>query len=55
MNPSKIYSQHDVCLHIVPIDLEKNTFVLGDPFMRKYFTVYDYDNHTVGFALAKNL
>ncbi|SPJ12478.1 histo-aspartic protease [Plasmodium sp. DRC-Itaito] len=42
-------------LNIVPIDLEKNTFVLGDPFMRKYFTVYDYDNHTVGFALAKNL
>ncbi|SOV82390.1 histo-aspartic protease [Plasmodium sp. gorilla clade G3] len=42
-------------LNIVPVDLEKNTFVLGDPFMRKYFTVYDYDNHTVGFALAKNL
>jgi len=29
-------------------------FIFGDPFLRKYFTVYDREKMRVGFALAKH-
>lgn len=28
-------------------------FVLGDTFMRKYYTVFDRDQNKIGFAKAK--
>lgn len=37
----------------LPPQLE-HTWIVGDSFMRKYFTVFDFENARVGFALAKN-
>jgi hypothetical protein len=32
----------------------KFTFLLGTPFIKKYYTVFDRENKSVGFALAKH-
>lgn len=42
---------------IVPMDLPdsySNSWILGDIFMQKYFTVFDRDAERIGFALAKH-
>jgi hypothetical protein len=42
-------------LALMPMDVappEGPLVVLGEPFLRKYYTVYDFDQRRVGFALA---
>jgi hypothetical protein len=44
----------DSCSSVVSaLDLgNPNTFIVGDIFMRKFYTVFDRDNDRVGIALA---
>jgi hypothetical protein len=32
----------------------KITILLGQPFLKKYYTIYDQDNSKIGFAKAKH-
>jgi hypothetical protein len=36
------------------MDLKRDMFVVGDLFMRKYYTIFDRDNNRVGLAKAVN-
>merc|ERR1712098_219301 len=47
--------QSECLFGFMPMDLPAHlagSFILGDVFIRKYYTHFDYDNERVGFALA---
>lgn len=50
--------QHDMCtMSVMDLDVpppKGPLFVFGIPFLQKFFTAYDYENHKVGFAVAKH-
>lgn len=43
---------------LLPVDqghtLDANTFILGEPVLRRYYTAYDWGGKRVGFALASH-
>lgn len=38
----------------LPAPLGPKLFILGEPVLHRYYTVYDWANHRVGFSLANN-
>jgi len=43
-------------MHIQALDFVKNKFtvVLGGPFLKKFYTIYDVDKYRIGLSLAKH-
>jgi hypothetical protein len=37
---------------IMKMDIKKEMFLVGDVFMRKFYTIFDRDNNKVGLAKA---
>lgn len=51
-------SHHGCEVSLMPLDVPPPNgplFVLGDPFLRKYYTAYDQGNRRIGFAAARHL
>ena len=53
------YLNYDNCLSaIMQINSinsdNKKTFILGLPFLKKFYSIFDRDNKKIGFALAKH-
>lgn len=39
---------------LMGLDMPREIYILGDVFLRKYYSIYDLDNDRVGLALSKN-
>ena len=42
--------QHACASTVMAMDISRDMFLVGDIFMRKYYTVFDRDNNKVGLA-----
>lgn len=38
---------------LMGMDMPREIYILGDVFLRKYYSIYDLDNDRVGLALSK--
>jgi len=45
-------TKHACASTIMHMDIKKSQFLVGDVFMRKFYTIFDRDNDRVGLALA---
>jgi len=59
LNPEDYVAQNNgICtLGLMSLDIPPPRgplFIFGDPFLRKYYTIYDKDELKVGFAIAKH-
>jgi len=45
----------DMCLFSIwPIDDDQNLYLIGDTFLRQFYSSYDYQNNTISFAVSVN-
>ena len=51
-NKHKKDTFHACASTIMHMDIKKSQFLVGDVFMRKYYTIFDRDNDRVGLAEA---
>lgn len=48
----KVKGQHACASTVMAMDISKEMFLVGDIFMRKFYTIFDRDNDRVGLAEA---
>ena len=53
LNPEDyLMSYYEYYLVLFETSSDSDYFILGDTFMRKFYTVFDQENNTIGFAVA---
>ena len=54
----KLIRNKNCVLAVMPMNVLSNdtkiTLILGQPFLKKYYSIYDHDNSKLGFAQAKH-
>jgi hypothetical protein len=49
-----VYYESGICQVYLYESVNQNAWILGQIFLRKYYSVWDFDNKTIGFALSIN-
>lgn len=45
-----MHDGYDKCLLTLQEETYDNTWLMGDPFLRKYYSIYDMDNAKIGLV-----